>query len=136
LGESSPISVRADTAAPGGVVFATPRNSANVITYGTGAYAGKAAWARYLCYYVDTINGESCLIRKERAVPAVYAPPILGAGETTAYYQASVPDYRIVARKVVSFSVTDTAPMEIRMKAEGQNGQFSIEIISVVQPKN
>ncbi|GMU57365.1 MAG: hypothetical protein AMXMBFR33_65110 [Candidatus Xenobia bacterium] len=136
LGESSPTSVRADSVAPGGVVFATPRNARNVLVYGTGVNAGKAEWSRYLCYYVDTINGESCLIRKEKTVPATYGPPILPAGETTAAYQASPGNYRIVARRVTAFSVIDSAPMTITMTAQDVRGEFSITMKSVVQPKN
>lgn len=111
VAESNLSSVVLYNSSPEGIVFMTPRSSANTISYNTtSGYEGKPYWQKYVCYYLYTDPSDSskkAVYRKEIAVTALDAPAPSGT-YTTSYFAtgggASL-SYKIAAYNITSFDI-------------------------------
>lgn len=133
LTETDRYAINVDT---DGVVFASPRNLHNQITFDP---RGRLQWWKYVCYYRANFGGNPCLIRKVVALPtpATDVPP--------APTVASVRDDptltpKVLAQYVDSFTPTLTAAgpvdLDLVVKKKHYGRTYGMEIKSKVYMRN
>lgn len=123
-------------AQPGAIVFATPLDANEVPRY---ASDGNIEWQSHVCFYLETIENQSVLIRKRVDVntPGVNPPDPIADGHTIAFF-AGAPDPQIVARGVAELEATietDTVQLSVTGSTQSR-GQFEMTVINKVFPRN
>lgn len=131
--EGSELSLRVDRDAPGGVIFGSPRNASGGITYqGT-----QIEWGKLVCYYVETIDGVPCLVRKAKLITPTLGPPVIPSEETTLAFQSDTSLTRtVVARHVLALDVTDSYPLVVALTAGDPTGEFKVQADTKVDMRN
>lgn len=136
LSESNPRTL-AKYSAPQGLLFASPRDDANNVWVEP---SGLIRWPKFICYYVDTINGTPCLLRKEQYMddpdlhtdPPPIAAPIPRPFQDGAYYQMLEIPPRVVSRNITNFHCTGTNPVTINLgvgkKELGRTFQLDVTV--------
>lgn len=135
VGESNYGSIVVDAGPPAGIVFITPRRFDGK----TSIVNGKAQWFRMVAFYSEIINGEPCLIWKERMVPTTTVPPYPAVGapwDKISTWQGFGQKPKIVARRITNFTVTDTTPLLVQMTASDPSGRYEFIVESRIHPKN
>lgn len=111
LGESSPGSIRYDTA-PVGLVFASPRDATGKVQVDPASL--NVIWQSLVCYYLDTVGGVTTLCRKEWPITPSTTAPVISASNDSAWFQANTALQRhILGRNISSFTVTMSNPLQI-----------------------
>ena len=115
LSDSDQESYAFDNTDPAGpwLVFASPRNEEGHISFDS---VGRMLWPKQICYYVRTIDGTSCLCRKEKLYsPAPTAPPA-PAPVDTVRDDVTLKE-EIVGRHVISMEFAKSTVCQIKMLA-------------------
>ncbi len=124
---------------PNAMVFASPRDLQNKITFDS---RGRLQWCKYICYYRDPNfagSGQACLVRKVVAlpVPAIdvpAAPPVAAVRDDGALTP------KVVAHYVDSFTPELTAAGPIQLKVVVKHNHYGkihgLEIMSRVFVRN
>lgn len=91
---------------PPGIVFASPRDSNGVCQF--DATNGNVTWQAWVCFYVDTVNGTSALIRKSQTLSGapLSSPPAVDPTFNTLYFKNLNSPRSIVAFNVTNLSTT------------------------------
>ena len=117
LGESNPRTVRVYNS-PAGILMGSPRDDAGNTWVDI---SGSVRWPKFVVYYVDTWNGNGCLLRKEQYLddpdlhtdPPPLLPPLPQAWQDYAYYQALEIQPRVVSRDVESLVFSGNNPIHV-----------------------
>lgn len=128
---------------PEGVLFASPRDDAGNIWIEPN---GLLRWPKFVAYYLGSVNGTPCLLRKEQYLddpdlhtdPPPTTPPVPELWQDGAYYRDLEISPRIVARHVESMSFTGTNPVELQVTVrQVEMGRtFSMSLSAKVSMKN
>lgn len=119
LGESNARTIKIFNS-PAGILLGSPRDDAGNTWVDV---SGSVRWPRFMCYYLDTWHGASCLLRKEQYMddpdlhtnPPPLLPPAPQAWQDYAYYQALEIAPRMVARDVQSLKFAGTNPIQVSL---------------------
>lgn len=119
LGESNPRTVALFTE-PQGILFASPRDDAHDVWVEP---SGLLRWPKFICYYVDNVNGIPCLLRKEQYMddpdlhtdPPPIAAPIPMPFQDGPYYQELEIPAKVVSRNLTNFKCTGLNPITIEL---------------------
>lgn len=120
LGESNTRTIKVFSDGPG-ILLGSPRDDAGNTWVDV---SGSVRWAKFICYYIDTVDNRRCLLRKEQYMddpdlhtdPPPLLPPIPQSWQDYAYYQVLEIPPRIVARDVESLTFSGNNPMQIVLK--------------------
>jgi hypothetical protein len=136
LGESNPRTLARHTS-PQGLLFGSPRDDAANVWVDP---SGLVRWPKFICYYVDSVNGTPCLVRKEQYMddpdlhtdPPPIAAPIPKVWQDGPYYrQLEVPG-KVVARNITNFQCLGTNPVKINLgvgkKELGRKFQLDVSV--------
>lgn len=133
LSEASPAGLRVE---PEGVIFSSPRNAAGRIQVGPD---GRLLWSKVVCFYRETVAGESCLVRKEESLLAPGdGPAPLPPHFTVAHFQGDGRPGTVVGREIANFQVTGSRPLSLKLGVVRvvRNQTYRIESQTDVLPKN
>ena len=106
---------------PSGVVFASPRDMVGKVSY---AADGRLLWCGFICYYLDSVNGRTCVVRKWSSLsPPVSDPPAVPASMTAAWFRDQPLPSLVVGTDVSAFTLSGTNPLQITVTTalEGRN---------------
>lgn len=131
LGESSPKSLVSDTT---GLVFASPRDRAGSVRYDVGS---RLLWQKYVAYYVTRVDGVSCLVRFERALPKPVAKPPEPVTLSSLLAESTEPP-RVISRDIVAFFASSGNPIDLSVTAAFEDGGrgYKVTITSKMTMKN
>lgn len=134
ISETSLASVGAE---PTGVVLASPRGLDDLLQVDA---QGRLLWRKWVCFYVEDVNGVPCLVRKEEALASPQdTAPVVPAGMNVLYFQGSAAPYSVLARDVeaLDFEVVDQVVKLHLVSSLVKAGEtYRIESRSDVAPKS
>jgi hypothetical protein len=99
-----------------GIIFASPRDADSHIVFSD---SGQMQWTKLICYYLDSIDGQPALIRKEKLLASpvpITTPPSIVASIADFRNEGSLPP-RVVARHISAFKATPDNPVDITVVA-------------------
>jgi len=132
LVEANPAGIYADST---GVVFVSPRDASGKVQMS----GSDMVWPKLVCYYLDTINGVSCLVRKEEMLAtAQTGTPSVPSTKLPSYFKTAALDRIIVGRHMDRLTVTLGYPLRLALEAEcspvGQPN--TISLTTSLTPRN
>jgi hypothetical protein len=115
------------------VIFGSPRNLDGKLE----VVDGRMLWQKFVCYYVGTIKGDQVLKRGELLFQkAAQAPPPIPTSITLSSFEKPGATERIIARHIESISVTLSDSAKIEIKANLDNGAFTLKLQTRVEMGN
>lgn len=113
MGEMAGAPATCISADSNGVVFLSARTSSGGFTFDSG---GNLQWQRYVCYYLDTVDGRKVLRRKEKALTATATLPTSLPTVASLKSDGSL-KAQTVALDIDSLTVTVGATTEVKLTA-------------------
>lgn len=116
-----------------GVIFGSPRDIDGKLRIEDDVLL----WQKFVCYYVDTIKGDPVLRRGELIFDkAAKAPPPVPNTIAVSSFKDSSNKDRIIARHIESVSVNLADAAEIEIKANLDDGAFTLTLKTRVEMGN
>ena len=121
-----------------GIVFASPRDaSGELVRDGSG----NLVWTRLICYYIDTVNGQTGLVRKEfeLTVQDTNPPDPVALGADITYFRNLPTPGRFMARGITKLSTSElTDALEITITSEVNQGNnwLEMDVATTIVPRN
>ena len=121
-----------------GIVFASPRNASGELVRNA---AGNLVWTRLICYYVDNVNGQSGLMRKEfdLTVQDTAPPDPVALGADINYFRGLATPGRFMARGITKLStneLTDALEITITSEVNQGNNWLEMDVATTIVPRN
>lgn len=121
---------------PGAIAFATPLDSNGKIQY---TESGNLQWTSHVCYYLDTVQGASVIIRKrtDMSTPGVNPIRPTSEGHSISWFQGQSGG-EVVARDVVVFDFelqADVVDITVTGSKESR-GDFEMTVRNSAFPRN
>lgn len=136
VGESDRFALACDPA-QNRMAFPTPRNRFGRIEFDS---AGRMLWQAQICYWVDTRNGVSCMLRKVQALPGGSTPDVPPPPPPDSIVDNTLVRETIVARHIVSFkpdlNVDGTLEFSMKGHLQFMIHSYGVEVTDKVVPNN
>ena len=115
------------------IIFGSPRDVDGKLSFEDEVML----WQKFVCYYVTSMKGESLLARGELAFekPAKAAPPVPSAITMDSFLDPSARQ-RVMARHIESIGVEVLDSAEIEIKANLNDGAFTLTLKTSVEMGN
>lgn len=143
IGESNPRTISVFPASDPGILMGSPRADTGETWVDV---SGLVRWAKFYAYYLETVNGVQCLMRKDQYLddpdlhtdPPPLLPPIPQPFQTVDYYRMLEIEPKVVARHVQAISFQGKNPILINLTVgkEDYGRTFRISLSVKVSMKN
>lgn len=136
LAFSNIATVKEEAGANPGLMFASAATTSGGFSRDS---AGRLIWSRWVCYYVDTIDGDPTLIRKEFPVPSgsVVVPDV--SGLVVEDFRTLADPGRIMARGVTNVraeKLTDAVRVIVTAEVKEGRNWLEMDVDTTIVPKN
>lgn len=133
--EGNPGSIRGDQVNFMWVTFGGARDPQGKMTF--DPTSGDLQWHSQIGYYIDTINGEEYLCRKEEAIsPPQTTAPLIALTMTDGYWKASTSQRIAIAQRVYYLDVVSTSSVSVILGVRSSDHSYQMTVRTKLKARN
>lgn len=97
---------------PTGIIFPSPVDSEGKYSFDS---SGELLWQKWICYYIDTNDGENYLFKKEYKIAPTTDPVAPVSMDTTAEFKNASLHRRTIAKNITGLNFSGITPLNIEV---------------------